>query len=99
MTQPRAILFVTTADTDLLTADRALAGVSFPDFPRVEALNPTGLNELQGRDRLLNAVAAADMSTFFFDNVPQNYANDNIAMTDASGMARSRSVTFGTSDD
>ena len=36
--------------------------------------------------------APADLATFFFDNVPQNYSNDSISQTDASGMARSRGV-------
>ena len=36
------ILFVTTADTDLLTADRALEGLP-NDFPEVRAFNPANL--------------------------------------------------------
>lgn len=56
--------------------------------------SPSPVTSFDGE--LLNAVASADMATFFFDNVPQNYANDNIAMTDASGMARSRSIRSAT---
>ena len=40
--QQKSILFITTADTDILTADRALT--SMPEgFPRVIALNPSAL--------------------------------------------------------
>ena len=40
--QQKSILFITTADTDILTADRALT--SLPEgFPRVVALNPSAL--------------------------------------------------------
>ena len=40
--QQKSILFITTADTDILTADRALNGL--PDgFPRVTAINPVSL--------------------------------------------------------
>ena len=37
------ILFVTTADTDLLTADRALEGLP-EDFPEIRAFNPANLS-------------------------------------------------------
>ncbi|MBT98854.1 MAG: cobaltochelatase subunit CobN, partial [Dehalococcoidia bacterium] len=39
---PSLILFVTTADTDLLTADRALESLP-ADFPEVKAFNPANL--------------------------------------------------------
>ena len=35
--------------------------------------------------------APPDLATYFFDNVPQNFSSDNIAQTDAGGMARTRS--------
>ena len=38
--QQKSILFITTADTDILTADRALAALPF-GFPRVDAVNPS----------------------------------------------------------
>ena len=38
--QQKSILFITTADTDILTADRAVAALP-PGFPRVVALNPS----------------------------------------------------------
>ena len=42
--QQKSILFVTTADTDILTADRAVA--SLPEgFPRVVALNPSAVRQ------------------------------------------------------
>ncbi len=59
MSERQTILFVTTADTDLLTADRALAGIPHPGFPHVEAFNPTGLDSPEARDRLLNSAAKA----------------------------------------
>ena len=34
--------------------------------------------------------APPDLATYFFDNVPQNFSSDNIAQTDAGGMARTR---------
>ena len=40
--QQKSILFITTADTDILTADRALNGLPV-GFPRVVALNPVAL--------------------------------------------------------
>ena len=36
----KSILFITTADTDILTADRALAALP-AGFPRVDAVNPS----------------------------------------------------------
>ena len=59
MSDPKTIVFVTTADTDLLTADRALAGMSYGDFPSVLAFNPGTLGMGKERDRLLDAVTEA----------------------------------------
>ena len=42
MQQQKSILFITTADTDILTADRALAALP-AGFPRVDAVNPSNL--------------------------------------------------------
>ncbi|MCH8745889.1 MAG: cobaltochelatase subunit CobN, partial [Chloroflexi bacterium] len=55
----KPIIFVTTADTDLLTADRALAGISYPEFPQVQAFNPSNLNTPEAQAELLEAVANA----------------------------------------
>ena len=53
--QQKSILFVTTADTDILTADRALAGL--PDgFPSVAAVNPSA-RDAEGESDVL-ALAA-----------------------------------------
>ena len=59
MPEPPTILFVTTADTDLLTADRALTSISYPDFPKVAAFNPAGFNGPDGRDLILDAATGA----------------------------------------
>ena len=61
MPEPKTIVFVTTADTDLLTADRALAGIPHPDFPAVLAFNPSALDVTQDSARLLDAVAQASV--------------------------------------
>ena len=55
----QSILFVSTADTDLLTADRALSSISYPDFPQVEAFNPSGSDSPEGADRIIDAVNRA----------------------------------------
>ena len=47
--QQKSILFITTADTDILTADRAMASMP-PGFPRVVGLNPSALREDSGED-------------------------------------------------
>ena len=57
--EPKPILFVTTADTDLLTADQALAGISYPEFPKVQAFNPTKLDTSETQAELMEAVANA----------------------------------------
>ena len=59
------ILFVTTADTDLLTADRALEGLP-EDFPEVRAFNPANLSAANGTDdggqpEILTAATEADV--------------------------------------
>ena len=53
------ILFVTTADTDLLTADRALEGLPV-DFPEVKAFNPANLSGDGEQQQILEAAAQAD---------------------------------------
>ena len=46
--QQKSILFITTADTDILTADRALS--SLPDgFPQVHAVNPAAMLRNEGQ--------------------------------------------------
>ena len=59
MPKQPTILFITTADTDLLTADRALSGISYSGFPHVETYNPAGTDTPEGRDQMLNAVTNA----------------------------------------
>ena len=58
------ILFVTTADTDLLTADRALDGLP-DDFPEVKAFNPANLAAAAPnkgvQQEILDAAAEADV--------------------------------------
>ena len=54
------ILFVTTADTDLLTADRALEGLTV-DFPEVKAFNPANLPGSGEQQVILDAAAEADV--------------------------------------
>ena len=46
--QQKSILFVTTADTDILTADRALAAMP-AGFPRVAAVNPSAVSRDEER--------------------------------------------------
>ncbi len=60
MADPGSILFVTTADTDILTAGRALE--SLPDgFPAVKAFNPVYLTGASEQQALLDAAANADV--------------------------------------
>ena len=54
------ILFVTTADTDLLTADRALEGLPV-DFPEVKAFNPANLPGSGEQQVILDVAAEADV--------------------------------------
>ena len=52
----KSVVFVTTADTDILTADRALTGL--PDgSPSVRAYHPVALDSDEARQELLAAVA------------------------------------------
>ena len=60
MPDPGSILFVTTADTDLLTAGRALEGLP-QGFPAVKAFNPVYLTSVEERQALLDAAASADV--------------------------------------
>ena len=52
--------------------------------------SPSPVTVFSGEDII--EFAPPDLATFFFDNVPQNYTSDNIAQTDAEGMARTRSI-------
>ena len=54
----KTLVLVTTADTDILTADRALAGLP-QEFPQVRAFNPVALESEEARAELLNAVGEA----------------------------------------
>ena len=59
--QRRTMLFVTTADTDILTAERALAGL--PDeFPQVLAFNPITIDTPEAQEALLQAVETAGVA-------------------------------------
>ena len=62
----KTILLVTTADTDILTAERAMAGMAAEDFPQVRAYNPvvleastSSLDSSANYQELLQAVADA----------------------------------------
>ncbi len=55
----KTIVFVTTADTDILTADRAVASLQTGAFPQVVAFNPVALEDDQARQNLLDAVESA----------------------------------------
>ena len=59
MLDKNAIVFVTTADTDLLTADLALASIADPAFPPVRAFNPANLETPEARAELLETASAA----------------------------------------
>ena len=54
------ILFVTTADTDLLTANQALEGLP-ADFPEIKAFNPANLTGEAEQQQILDAVDSADV--------------------------------------
>ncbi len=54
------ILFVTTADTDLLTADRAVQGLP-GEFPEVKAYNPANLATEEEQGEILAAAGNADV--------------------------------------
>jgi cobaltochelatase CobN len=55
----KSIVLVTTADTDILTADRSMAGLDLAGFPRVLAYNPVALENDQAREDLLRGVQDA----------------------------------------
>ena len=55
------ILFVTTADTDLLTADRALEGLP-AEFPEVKAFNPANLPPPNDSSSTLSGGSSEDAS-------------------------------------
>ncbi len=53
------IVFVTTADTDILTAERSVSGLGLSDFPTIAAFNPVALSDDSSREVLLQAVDGA----------------------------------------
>ncbi len=54
------ILFVTTADTDILAADRALAGMP-KGFAREAAYNPVFISSQESREELLSVASTANV--------------------------------------
>ncbi|PKB64041.1 MAG: cobaltochelatase subunit CobN [SAR202 cluster bacterium Io17-Chloro-G2] len=56
----KTILFVSTADTDILAADRALAGLP-KGFARVTAYNPVFVTTQETQEGLLEAASSADV--------------------------------------
>ena len=58
-TGQKSIFLVTTADTDILTAEKAIADMAIPDFPRVVIYNPVALDSSEGRIELLENAAGA----------------------------------------
>ncbi len=56
--------------------------------------SPSPVSVHSGEDMV--EFAPPDLATYFFDNVPQNFSSDNIAQTDAGGMARTRSTRVAT---
>ena len=54
----KPVVFVTTADTDILTADRALAGLP-QGGPQVQAYHPMGLDTEEARQDLLDSAGGA----------------------------------------
>jgi cobaltochelatase CobN len=57
-TQRKTVLFVTTADTDILTAERALSGMP-DDYPHVRAFNPVALETPEAQGELMTALEDA----------------------------------------
>ena len=55
-TGQQSIVFVTTADTDILTAERSMADLDLSDFPTIAAFNPVALVDDESREELLRAV-------------------------------------------
>ena len=58
-TNQKSIFLVTTADTDILTAEKAIADMAIPDFPRVVIYNPVALDSAAEQIELLENAAAA----------------------------------------
>ena len=58
-TDQKSIFLVTTADTDILTAERAISEMAIPDFPRVVIYNPVALDSTEGQFELFEAAAGA----------------------------------------
>ncbi len=58
MPDRKPIVFVTTADTDILTADRAVSALP-ADFTQVRAFNPASLTTPEERDGLVKAAEEA----------------------------------------
>ena len=56
--QRKTVLFVTTADTDILTAERALSGMP-DDYPHVRAFNPVALETPEAQEELMTALEDA----------------------------------------
>ena len=56
----KSILFITTADTDILAADRALAGMP-KGFARVTAYNPAFVTNSDSQEELLATASTADV--------------------------------------
>jgi hypothetical protein len=59
----KSIVLITTADTDILTADRSVAGLDLPEFPEVMAYNPVALDSGPAREDLLQAVQSVHFGT------------------------------------
>ena len=59
-TDVKNILLITTADTDILTADRALAGLP-EGFARVTAYNPSFASTPEAQTQLTDAASQADV--------------------------------------
>ena len=57
-TQRKTVLFVTTADTDIRTAERALGGMP-DDYPHVSAFNPVALETPEAQEELMTALEDA----------------------------------------
>jgi len=56
--QRKTVLFVTTADTDILTAERALSGMP-DDYPHVRAFNPVALETPEAQEELMTTLEDA----------------------------------------
>ena len=55
----KSIVFVTTADTDILTADRSVSTLNLAEFTKVLAYNPVALENDKARDELLLSIEDA----------------------------------------